>query len=333
MESINSFFSDPSNLLQFTGGLIALCAAIFGIFYKDTVKKNTYKLTGWGWAVLFFLFLGALINSSSKFYDFNKERRQSEVRDSLQQIQDSIRDLQVAKLINLTQSFETLKDASFANYIATSNSFKSSLDRLTVINNGVEDALQIVNSVKFPLSYLSIQLEFSDGVDSSDFEKLAPLLLFIDANNFRKNPKYYNLNNRAFLTEINTISSNPIYDARIGLVSKFIPDHERTYYKMPNFKGFYKTRIFYDNSIFTSGNAYKTNSIKSLEDLCDMKILLILQIWDLSVIPKIDYLTFFYNKNPISLRIEHNYLVGKEMLVLESIIKKRDLDFLHNTVN
>jgi len=70
-----------------------------------------------------------------------------------------------------------------------------------------------------------------------------------------------------------------------------------------------------------------------LEDLCDMKILLILQIWDLSVIPKIDYLTFFYNKNPISLRIEHNYLVGKEMLVLESIIKKRDLDFLHNTVN
>ncbi|MDB5284684.1 MAG: hypothetical protein JWO06_3759 [Bacteroidota bacterium] len=333
MHSLKSFFSDPSNLFQLTGGLIALTAAIFGTFYKDTVIKGTYKLTGWGWAVLFFLFLGALINSSSKFYDFKKERMQSVMRDSVQHMQDSIRDLQVAKLVTLTRSLDTLKDTSIANYNATSASFKSSLKRLTVINDGVEDALQVVSSVKFPLSNLSFHFEFDDGIDSADLQKLAPVLYFIDEKKVSKNPKLYDLNNPDFYAGLNTISSTSIYEARIQLRSKFIPDKESIRYSPPDYLGYYQTRIFYQPNLFSAAYVQKTNRIKSLDNLGGMKIFLLLQSWDIKTIPKIVDLVFFYNDHAIPVPILKTYQYKKSILVLESIFDKSDLDFLHNSVN
>ncbi|MFT3747038.1 MAG: hypothetical protein QM768_01930 [Agriterribacter sp.] len=157
------------------GGLIALTAAIFGIFYKDTVNKDTNKLTKWGLTALIFLLFGAAINSSSKFYDFKKERQVSARRDSVQHVQDSLRDLQLDKLQKLTFSLDTLKDTSIASYEATSKSFRESLDKLKDVNKGVEESFNSINPI-FPLT-----IKYGLAIDLTN-ESAKDFLTFLQSN-------------------------------------------------------------------------------------------------------------------------------------------------------
>ncbi len=67
---MKEFIKDPQIIFQFIGGFIAMGAAIFALFSKNTYNEFTHKLTKQGWIALFCLLLGAAINIPSKYIEY-----------------------------------------------------------------------------------------------------------------------------------------------------------------------------------------------------------------------------------------------------------------------
>lgn len=144
MKSVIEFLSDPSIILQLIGGLIAVTAAICAIFYKDTVKEGTLKLTGWGWTTLIFLLLGAGISSGSKYYEFQTQQAKDKE-------QDSVREQQIRQLQTLIGTLTAFQNKSLGNDTIMQNSLTSSLTRLQNINADLTAATNSINPI-FPFT-------------------------------------------------------------------------------------------------------------------------------------------------------------------------------------
>jgi hypothetical protein len=110
---MKEFFTDNATIVQATGAGIALIVSLVALFNKDTIKKNTKQLTGYGWFCLITILMGAAVGVVSKYYEYEENKESNKKKDKLLLQQASLLSqmkTQQDGLLNELEEMATLND-------------------------------------------------------------------------------------------------------------------------------------------------------------------------------------------------------------------------------
>lgn len=142
MENFSNWLIDNKVWIGLLSGTIAFISGTFGIFYKDTVKKDekTKKqiLTKWGLFTLITLIISTAIQGLLSFVDKTESRIANEVQQREKEKEDSILrirfKIQIEKLESLNIDLNNFKDNSLINDSLNNLNFDQSLKKMKSLN-------------------------------------------------------------------------------------------------------------------------------------------------------------------------------------------------------